>query len=448
MTFSRLLVSGLLLAPLAAGACSKDNPATPSNTTTCSFSVAPPNVSTFPPEGGTGTVAVTAGSSCAWTAVSNSSFITITAGSTGTSNGSVSFTVVANTGAERTGTLGIAGTTTTITQRAGSPAPPAAVTFAAPTPRSPIGNVESSSVRPTLVVDNAAATGNPGTVTYRFELSDQSAMTDTARIIAVDGIPQGSTATSWTVDRDLSVGTHYFWRARATNGTVIGPFSNIDTFTTPGVCAYTLTPTSAAVNASGGTTTIGIAVGAACTWTAVSNATFITVNGAATGTGNGTVTLTVAANSGTAARTGTVTIANQTFTVTQAGGGLIASFRLFDPGRQTDPVTECQIKSLTSVPTLCILESTSIPTGTNTLSSFTWTVSYNYPVAKTFTQTGTNPRFQFTELCGQAGSTDSGTQSELQVTLTVIDSAGTSVTVTSNSGTQPLLTLRAYLCGI
>ena len=94
-------------------------------------------------------------------------------------------------------------------------------------------------MRPILVVDNAAATGNPGAVTYRFELSDQNTMTDTARIISVDGIPQGSATTSWAVDRDLSAGTHYFWRARATNGTVTGPFSNIDTFTTPGVCSYT-----------------------------------------------------------------------------------------------------------------------------------------------------------------------------------------------------------------
>lgn len=391
---------------------------------------------------------MTAGSSCAWTAVSNSAFITITSGATGTANGTVAFAVAANTGVERTGTLAIAGTSTSITQRAGSPGPPAAVTFSAPTPKSPIGNVESLTVRPILVVDNAAVTGTPGAVTYRFELSDQNTMTDTARIISVDGIPQGSATTSWLVDRDLSAGTHYFWRARATNGTVTGPFSNIDTFTTPGVCSYTLTPTTAAVNASGGTTTISIAAPAACTWTAVSNAAFITVNGSATGTGNGTVTLTVAANSATASRTGTVTIANQTFTVTQAGGGLIASFRLFDPGRQTDPVTECQIKSLTSVPTVCILESTSIPSGTNTLSTFTWNVSYNYPVAKTFTQTGTNPRFQFTELCGQAGSNDSGFQTELQVTLTVIDSAGTSVTVSSNTASQPVLTLRAYICGI
>jgi hypothetical protein len=343
--------------------------------------------------------------------------------------------------------MSIAGTTTSITQRAGSGAPPAAVTLAPPTPRSPTGGAEITTLLPALVVTNAVATGNPGPVTYRFELSDNT-LFEPARIQAVDGIAETSGTTSWTPTRELTQGNQWYWRARATNGTVTSAFSEVAQFRTAVLCSYTLSTNTVAVGAAGGTTTVNVTAGSSCTWTAVSNTPFATITSGASGTGNGTVTLTVAPNSGTAARTGTVTIANQTVTVNQAGGGLIAGFRLFDPGRQTDPVTECQIKSLTSVPTVCILESTSVPTGTNTLSTFTWNVSYNYPVAKTFTQTGTNPRFQFTELCGQAGSNDSGLQTELQVTLTVIDSAGTSVTVTSNSASQPILTLRAYICGI
>ena len=66
--------------------------------------------------GGTGTaIAVTAGGTCAWTAVSNApSWITITAGASGTGPGSVSFTVAANTGAARMGTMTIAGQTFTV----------------------------------------------------------------------------------------------------------------------------------------------------------------------------------------------------------------------------------------------------------------------------------------------------------------------------------------------
>jgi hypothetical protein len=378
--------------------------------------------------------------------VSNSSFITITAGSTGTATGTVSFTVAANTGAERTGSLSIAGITTTITQRAGAGAPPAAVTIAAPTPRSPTGGAEVTTLLPALVVANSVTTGNAGVVTYRFELSDNT-LFEPARIASVDGIAETSGTTSWTPTRELTQGNPWYWRARATNGTVTSAFSEVAQFRTAVLCSYALSTNTVAVGAAGGTATVNVTAGSSCSWTAVSNTPFVTIASGATGTGNGTVTLTVAANTGTAARSGTLTIANQSVAVTQAAGGLIASFRLFDPGRQTDPVTECQIRSLTSVPTQCMLESTSIPTGTNTLSTFTWTVSYTYPIAKSFTQTGTNPRFNFTELCGQTGSTDSGLQLELFVTLQVIDSAGTSVIVSSNSATQPMLTLRAYVCG-
>ena len=51
-------------------------------------------------------------------------------------------------------------------------------------------------------------------------------------------------------------------------------------------------------------------------------------------------------------------------------------------------------------------------------------------------------------MCGLLGSTDGGTDIELKVSLTVTDSDGNSVTVQSNAGSQPLLVLRAFVCGI
>ena len=53
-----------------------------------------------------------------------------------------------------------------------------------------------------------------------------------------------------------------------------------------------------------------------CTWTAVSNSSWITVSAGASGSGNGSVSLSVASNTSTSSRTGTVTIAGQTYTVT------------------------------------------------------------------------------------------------------------------------------------
>ncbi|HEX8649218.1 MAG TPA: M36 family metallopeptidase [Pyrinomonadaceae bacterium] len=83
---------------------------------TCTFSINPTSAS-FAAAGGTGSVSVTAGAGCSWTAVSNASFITITGGSSGSGNGTVSYSVASNTStASRSGTMTIAGLTFTVTQ--------------------------------------------------------------------------------------------------------------------------------------------------------------------------------------------------------------------------------------------------------------------------------------------------------------------------------------------
>jgi hypothetical protein len=58
---------------------------------------------------------------CGWTAVSNDAWITITAGSSGSGNGTVDYSVSANTGGTRTGTMTIAGNTFTVYQSASTP---------------------------------------------------------------------------------------------------------------------------------------------------------------------------------------------------------------------------------------------------------------------------------------------------------------------------------------
>jgi hypothetical protein len=60
---------------------------------------------------------VTAASGCAWTATSNASWIRIGSGASGSGEGEVWIFIFENSGAQRTGTLTIAGQTVTITQR-------------------------------------------------------------------------------------------------------------------------------------------------------------------------------------------------------------------------------------------------------------------------------------------------------------------------------------------
>src|SRR5262245_2864997 len=313
--FSRAL--GLAVtASLIASACSKKETAT--TAPSCSFSVVQPTA-TFGPEGGTGSapITVTAGRRCNWTATSSAAFVTFTTGS-GTGSGTAAFTVAVNTGAERTSTLTIASSSITITQRAAVVAPPG--TLAAPTPRSPTGG-QDVELRPTLLVNNAAATGNVGTVTYRFEVSSDSTFpNDPAKTITQDGVAQGSGTTGWPVPRDLAQGAVYFWRARATNGTMTTAFSAVESFKAGGgLCSIVLSPTSVSVGASGGSATITITTNSVCRWVAISNDAFIVLTTLSSGSGNGSLTFSVLANAA-AARTGSVTISGQRVTVTQAAG--------------------------------------------------------------------------------------------------------------------------------
>jgi hypothetical protein len=86
----------------------------------CNFSISPNSVS-LPAGGFAGSVTVNAGASCTWSAVSYASFITITSGAVGSGNGTVNYSVAANTGAaSRNGTLTIAGITFTVTQAGNS----------------------------------------------------------------------------------------------------------------------------------------------------------------------------------------------------------------------------------------------------------------------------------------------------------------------------------------
>jgi plastocyanin len=143
----------------------------------CTFTLAPTSAS-VPSTASSASVSVTAASGCAWTAVSNDGFITITSGASGSGNGTVSYAVAANTTtAARTGSLTIAGQTFTITQAA-----PAPCTFTlAPTSASVPSTASSASVSVTaasgcawtavsssgfLTVTSGASGSGNGTVGY------------------------------------------------------------------------------------------------------------------------------------------------------------------------------------------------------------------------------------------------------------------------------------------
>lgn len=94
---------------------------------------------------------------------------------------------------------------------------------------------QGNPLKPTLVIRNASATS--GSLIYTFQVSTKSDFSDVAA--SVSGVKQGagigpgdpSGLTAWTVDRTLTNGTTYYWRARVNDGTFDGPFSETQSFT-------------------------------------------------------------------------------------------------------------------------------------------------------------------------------------------------------------------------
>jgi len=88
----------------------------PSALSACTYSISPASQS-FVAAGGTGSVSVTTGSGCAWTAASGASWMSITSGGSGTGSGAVGYSVAANTTtSSRTAASTIAGLAFAVTE--------------------------------------------------------------------------------------------------------------------------------------------------------------------------------------------------------------------------------------------------------------------------------------------------------------------------------------------
>jgi hypothetical protein len=74
----------------------------------------------FPPAGGNGTLGVTVPAGCDWTLSGAPSWVTISGAANGIGNGSVNYQVQANSGADRSATMTVAGISFTVEQEAGS----------------------------------------------------------------------------------------------------------------------------------------------------------------------------------------------------------------------------------------------------------------------------------------------------------------------------------------
>jgi Viral BACON domain/Putative binding domain, N-terminal len=245
----------------------------------------------FDAKGGTATVSVAVPDGCTWSASTNDRWIVVNGAASGTGAGSVRFDVMPNEGAERNGAISIGGEAVAVRQNGvarnctasidpSSMAMPAAGgsgTFDV-TVSAGCTWTAASSVQWITLVDGASGSGNAA---VRFRAASNPGAARTGRI--------GVAGNTFVVNQAGQAGA---------------------------TCSYAINPTNASIASTAGSGTVAVSAAAGCSWSATSNAGWITITSGATGAGNGTVGFRVDTFSGST-RTGTLAIAGLTFTVTQ-----------------------------------------------------------------------------------------------------------------------------------
>src|SRR5262245_41110356 len=290
----------LFIVVAAAASCTSSNTSVTAPTTIrCGVTVTN-SLETVPAAGGAGTLSMDAQLDCAWSPPNTAQWLVITSGSNGQGDGSVAYRVAANTTpSSRRTTIDVNSAAATIVQAA-------------------------AECRATVTPVTSSVPASGGDMTIQVQTNGGCAWTATsdagwARITA-GASGQGDGAVTLFIEANSST-------ARAAHLVVAGTAVTVDQASgvpgppspaPPPACSYTIQPSGQTIAAAGGPGAIDVAAAANdCSWTAVSNAGWITITGGASGAGNGRVTFTAAANSG-GSRTGTISVAGQTFTLSQA----------------------------------------------------------------------------------------------------------------------------------
>ena len=320
----------------------------------CTFALNPTSSGTLDSAGGSGSFTVTTDASCSWTATTASSWIHVTAGS-GTGPGTVSYTVDANGGAARTGTITAGGQSYTVSQAA-SPASPGcstATVVAAATPPPGVPGVDGmwQSTGVTLTAGQpvtVTATGTWSSAGVALTAAGQSSTMVTGADCPLSGAPLlaligriGPTGTPFLI------GTTRSWTPTTSGVLYLAPQDNWYTVSdnagslsvsvclgASGGCTFALNPTSSGtLDSAGGSGSFTVTTDASCSWTATTASPWIHITSGA-GPGSATVAYAIDVNPGTA-RVGTIAVGDQSYTVTQAA----------------DPLASCATATVLAAPT-------------------------------------------------------------------------------------------------
>lgn len=288
----------------------------------CGYRLRPTKGQYFDAAGGSGTIQIETLSICAWTATTTDNWITINGANTGTGNGSVNFTVAANTdAAARRGVVSISGTNFTVIQSGTS-------VVCRVTPLAASGQVVNGSLDAT----DCTSLNQGGSYADRYSFSGVAGQQIDLRAEALGFFPKlalfdqngvliaahDSATTSQRIAR--------LTRTLEASGTysieVAGSFAqNAYTLSLNSVlpgCSFAVTPATQSFELSGGNGMFAVTSTSGCEWRASTLARWITLAANSSGSSDGTVNFTVAPNTG-GKRTGTIFVGGQSVTITQAG---------------------------------------------------------------------------------------------------------------------------------
>jgi hypothetical protein len=272
----------------------------------CSYSITPTSRS-LDSDATELTVAVRAPDGCTWTAASQSGWITVADGRTGSGSGTVRLAVADNAGPSRTGSATIAGETFSIEQKG------VECTYVI-RPTSYQAGPGPDNIVVTVTAGSSctwSATSNAGWVSVADGRTGSGNGTVRLAVEANSGAPRTATVTiggnAFTVQQEGRT------------------------------CSYSIAPRRYDAGRGPDDVRVAVTAGDGCAWSATGNPAWVSIAEGRSGSGNGSVRLLVEANSG-AARTATLTIAGQAFALSQAGCKATIKPTNYDAGRGPDDI--------------------------------------------------------------------------------------------------------------
>ena len=236
---------------------------------------------------------------------SNAAWLTFSGANTGPGSGAVNVVVAPNPGAQRSGTVSIAGQLFTVTQAASSSC---AFTISPATRTSP-------------------ATGESFAVAVSGGSCGWSA---TSSAIWLSVSPTAGTGNGSV---NITVGVNTLQSPRTGSVAIAG--QTLTVTQNAAACSYTVTPSSISAPSTGSSGLFTVVTTSTCTWPITGAPSWMTVS-TATRTGNGGLSYTIAPNTGPQ-RSATVVVAGRSITVTQAASTSAApiapsNLRVVSPG--------------------------------------------------------------------------------------------------------------------